>query len=111
MTLVHYEKELLPSNAKTSSSQTSVFKLYDVIDPVLLVNVTAVSGTLPTLDIEVEVSSNQNTWFKVSKFARITATGQYPKEMKSFPRYMRLNYSIGGTDPSFTFDIQVTGKQ
>ena len=109
---VAYHKEIRASAASNTSGTTNSFKVYDVVDPILLVNVTAVSGTLPTLDIDVEVSADENTWFKVSKFARITGTGQTPKELGTLAKYMRLNYTIGGSStPTFTFDVQLEGKQ
>ena len=107
-----FHKEILDSVARTASGQSNPFKVYDVVDPILLVNVTAVSGTLPTLDIDVEVSADELTWFTVSKFARITGTGQTPKELGTLAKYMRLNYTIGGSStPTFTFDVQLEGKQ
>ena len=66
--------------------------------------VTAVSGTNPTMDIEIQESDDTGTnWFTVYDFPRITATGMYrsPKLPLTGNR-LRYLETIGGTTPSFT---------
>ena len=67
-------------------------------------NVTAATGTLPTMDINIEESDDGGTnWFVVYSFPRITTTGAY-RSPKLPQRGNRVRYvqTIGGTTPSFT---------
>lgn len=68
------------------------------------VPVTAVSGTLPTLDISIEESDNTGTdWYRIYDFPRITATGIYrTPPIKTSGNRFRYIHTIGGTTPSFT---------
>lgn len=71
------------------------------------INVTAASGTNPTMDVSLELSKdNGTTWEKAYDFARITTTGVYPCPLM-FLEGTRIRYvqTIGGTTPSFTRNI------
>jgi hypothetical protein len=66
--------------------------------------VTAVTGTSPTLDVNIEESDDSGgNWFVVYSFPRITATGIYrsPKLPMTGNR-VRYVQTVGGTGPSFT---------
>lgn len=69
--------------------------------------VTVVTGTSPTLDVDVETSDDTGTnWFKVYSFPRITAVGIYRSPKISFNgNRVRYVQTIGGTSPSFTRSI------
>lgn len=74
------------------------------------VNVTAVSGTLPTLDVVFQESyDNGTTWTDEWHLERITANGQFttPNLLISTSHF-RFVWTIGGTTPSFTFSIGST---
>lgn len=64
--------------------------------------VTAVSGTSPTLAVKVQESDDNSTYNDVVVFPSITATGRYHRLVQSKKAYLRLNYVVGGTSPSFT---------
>lgn len=79
----------------------------------IVVEVTAASGTSPTLDVAVQMDTVEN-------FASPTAVGPAPTQMTAAgrvtlyvlpeqitERYLRLNYTIGGTSPSFTIDAGI----
>lgn len=70
----------------------------------LFLDVTAASGTTPTLDVTVEGSRDGSTWYTLGTFAQKTAVST---ERKSFPcdRFVRTRRVIGGTTPSFTYSI------
>lgn len=96
------------SAAITTTATTSAFtpltgNSYNVVIPV-----TAVSGTDPTLDVSIEESEDGGTnWIKVYDFPRITLTGMYRSPKLSY-RGNRVRYvqTISGTSPSFTRSIQ-----
>lgn len=99
------------SAARTTTGNSGAL---DVDDNVLslIVDVTAVSGTTPTLDVTVEWS-NDGTNFAAADgtadlFAQITAAS---KKVKRFPvkgASMRVVWTIAGTTPSFTFSVTAT---
>lgn len=95
------------SAALTTTTTTAAFTPTFGISYSVVVPVTAVSGTTPTLDIGVEESDDSGTnWYRVYDFPRITATGIF----RSPPLTMRGNrvryvQTVGGTTPSFTRSI------
>jgi hypothetical protein len=66
--------------------------------------VTVVSGTSPTLDIQVQESSDSGTnWYAVYDFPRITATGFYQSPTLPLTgNRVRYVQTVSGTTPSFT---------
>ena len=73
----------------------------------VVVPVTVVSGTNPTLDIGIEESDDTATnWVRVYDFPRITATGMYRSPPILF-RGNRIRYvqTVAGTTPSFTRSV------
>ena len=77
----------------------------------LLVNVTAASGTTPTLDLTVEWSSD-GTNFVVGQPAdaltQITTAVGAAKQFAIKAPFYRVKWTIAGTTPSFTFDVVTT---
>jgi hypothetical protein len=88
-------------------------------------NVTAASGTTPTLDVVIQDSVDGGTnWNTIGTFAQKTTTGReviniLPLKAESatfqpiFSDTLRVLWTIGGTTPSFTFavDWTATGAQ
>lgn len=92
------------SAAITTTTTTAAFtptfgSAYSIVVPV-----TVVSGTTPTLDIGVEESDDTGTnWFRVYDFPRITATGIYRSPVMPLTgNRVRYVQTVGGTTPSFT---------
>ncbi|MFE9098493.1 hypothetical protein [Streptomyces sp. NPDC007264] len=75
-------------------------------------NVTAASGTTPTLDVVIEDSlDGGTTWFTVATFSQKTAAGTQAQDVTGvFSDTLRVRWTIGGTSPSFTFDVRLYGK-
>jgi hypothetical protein len=89
----------ITTTANTSALTPTFGCSYEVNIPV-----TAVTGTGPTLDVNVQESDDSGTnWFTVYSFPRITATGIYrsPKLPMTGNR-VRYVQTVGGTSPSFT---------
>lgn len=76
------------------------------------VNVSASSGTTPTLDVILQQSDDGSTNWTDEYYAdRFTATGSYKTvRMSLHARYYRYRYVIGGSTPSFTFTVATTLK-
>lgn len=91
------------SGLKTAAiSQTSSFAVSAYTEGQLFVDVTAEAGT-STLDIIVQVSPDNVTWYTHTTVSQITTIGQYRTALTNFGNYMRIYYTVGGT--SFTFSV------
>ena len=69
---------------------------------VVEIDVTAVTGTSPTMDFIVQESNDDSTYNNLVTFAQITAVGRWQRRVQSKKRYLRLGRTAGGTTPSFT---------
>ncbi len=103
---------LLPSAARTVTGTSDQFTVGGVVTALVVeINVTAASGTTPTLDVDVEDTFDGTNWNKVTDVnaANITTTGRTVKRINLIDNpctnRLRLNYTIGGTTPSFTFTV------
>jgi hypothetical protein len=100
---------LVNSAARTSTGNSGALALGDqsVLD--LEVNVSAVSGTTPSLALSV-LWSNDGTNFGApdgggDTFAAITVTGTVAKQLTVKGLYCQIVWTITGTTPSFTFSV------
>jgi hypothetical protein len=93
----------ITTTATTGNITPSFGSSYQVTIPV-----TAVSGTNPTYDVEIQESRDNGTnWVPVYDFPRITAVGQYTSPILTMSgSLMRYLQTVGGTTPSFTRAIQ-----
>jgi hypothetical protein len=102
LTVADIASAAITTSATTSAVTPAAGPSYSIVIPV-----TTVTGTNPTMDVGVEESDDSGTnWFRVYDFPRITATGCY----RSPPipaRGNRVRYvqTIGGTSPSFTRSV------
>ncbi len=75
----------------------------------LLVNVTAVSGTTPSMALTVEWSNDGSVWYKSDPpdaFTAITAVGTAVKQFVAKAHQFRVVWALTGTTPSFTFAVE-----
>lgn len=97
---------ILASAARTVTGQSTAFDVGNLDTLDVLVSVTAVSGTSPSMTVNVEWTNDGSTWFvadPADAFTAITATGNKVKQFAVKGLSARLNYAISGTTPSFTF--------
>jgi hypothetical protein len=111
--MLHYSSYVtaVASAARTASGQSAGLTLpASASDLVLDVNVTAVSGTTPTMTLEVQWSpDNGTTWVSsdpADTFTAITASTRVSKTVKRKGDQYRIKWTIGGTTPSFTFAVR-----
>lgn len=104
--------QIAASAARTTSGSTAMIHTYGPITGIVLqVNVTAVSGTSPTLTVKAEDSVDGTNWNAVAGAATssITATGitLVRVDLRAVPvtERLRFTWTIGGTTPSFTFAV------
>lgn len=82
-------------------------------DVAVIMNVGAVSGTSPTLDMVIQKSTDNSTWVTGATFTQVTAANKLgcgQVNMDGGYRYLRASYTIGGTSPSFTLSVEVMAR-
>lgn len=101
-----YNAPLLPSAEKTASGTGEIYEMGDMTTLRLKLDVTAASGTTPTLDVIVETSPDGATeWQTVATFAQKTGVSYERNVFPGCDRFVRAKYTIGGTNPDFTFSL------
>jgi len=99
---------MFPLQTQTATATGDIFEVGDRLGLRLTLNVTAASGTTPTLDVIVETSddptfaTNART---LMTFTQKTTTGTQRLSAAGMDRYIRPKATIGGTTPSFTFSL------
>jgi hypothetical protein len=109
------------SGARTTTGVGTTGVNFNHTGVFIFINVTAATGTTPTLVLRVQWSGdNGTTWFDLdttnAQTASITTTGTFALKVypgltaaanaacnSPLPRTWRLAWTIGGTTPSFTF--------
>lgn len=94
----------------TGSTATVDRRLYDIRydspQTVLLVDVTAASGTTPSVTFSLQGVIN-GIAFTLGSCTAITAVSQCVLQVAAAPTNVRLSYVISGTTPSFTYSAYV----
>ncbi len=74
-------------------------------------NITAVSGTTPTLVVKFQDSADGTNYVDVASgaFTSQNATGINSLVLTNVGPYLRAVQTVGGTSPSFNYDLIVTG--
>jgi hypothetical protein len=74
---------------------------------VIQLEVTAVTGTLPTLDLLIQDTVDGTNWFTIATFTQVTAAAVAVQRVSTaFTDQIRTSYTITGTTPSFTFNVK-----
>lgn len=109
--IVKATEVLLPSTAITATGATLPVSGYGGADSLVFeLDVTAVSGTNPTLDVVIQDTMDGTNYFTIATFTQATAaTHAVQRVNMTTTRPMdsiRASYTIGGTaTPTFTFSI------
>lgn len=132
------EDILLASAARTTSSNVDWDGFADVNNMSLLLEVTAQSGTSPTLNVAVEGTYDGTTYVQLGAFSQLVAAGRGVLDIGPaltpatnaavtpvsggtafsrgavstlIPNRIRLRWVIGGTaTPTFTFSVRATSE-
>jgi type II secretory pathway pseudopilin PulG len=93
----------LSSGIKTAATaQSTAFDVSSYTEGQIFIDVTAEAGT-STLDVTVQTSPDNATWYTHTTVGQISAIGQTRAAITNFGNYLRINYVVGGT--SFTFSV------
>jgi hypothetical protein len=72
----------------------------------LTLDVTARTGTSPTLDVSLQHSDDGTTFRALGSFDQKTAVGAEKKTFGPCARFVRAVFDVGGTSPNFTFTVK-----
>jgi hypothetical protein len=98
---------LLASGARTATAAgTAVTGFAAARQLVLQLQVTAASGTAPTLDVVVQDTVDGTNYNTIATFTQKNgAAREVIRVTTAFTDNLRVNYEIGGVTPSFTFNV------
>lgn len=126
--------QLIAPAAQTATGQGGGVAVAGITEMLVVVNVTAVSGTTPTLSVYLQSSSDGGTtWYDLPHGGSLilssvaqqgavepsgnrniisgaTGTLKAAARYVVFGQYVRAAWAIGGTTPSFTFEVDAIGK-
>lgn len=132
-----YATTLVASAARTATGNSGAILFpTDQVGGEFIVNITAASGTSPTLDLAIQVTPNDGTTFftqwrfsqstgaeaqriittfrrvaEVGAETAIADTGGALANNAPITRKIRVLWTIGGTNPSFTFAVYFIGDR
>lgn len=100
------------SQAETKSGTGSLTPSGGNILIGMFVNISDASGVLPTLIIQLQHSPNGTDWYNISgivtgSLAGISLTPIIPATQQLMTENIRIVWTIGGVNPSFTFEVEV----
>ncbi len=99
----------------SAANQASTSQLLDGFEEaVILINVTAIAGASPTVDLDVEVSDDETNWYKLQDVPQLSAVAKAPAvQVTNFGKYLRLNDPAvpgGSSTPSITLTAVIVAK-
>lgn len=103
-----------PVTATSTATGTGV-DTFGYNDAMVALEVGAVSGTSPTLDVKIQDSADNSTFADVTglTFTQVTASNNSQVlrvsglNTSTRRRYLRAVGTIGGTTPSFAFGVEI----
>lgn len=106
------EDTVVTSAARAASADTGVLNGYGGASSLRAqLDVTAASGTSPTLDVVIEDTLDGTNWNVVGTFAQKTAAGREVINVTTaFANRVRVRWTVGGTTPSFTFSVVLVSQ-
>lgn len=99
---------LRASAAATASGSTAGSTGYGTARAMVAqLEVTAVAGTTPTLDVVIEDSVDGTNWNVVATFPQATGVSRSVQRVNTpFTDRLRVRHTVAGTTPSFTFSVK-----
>jgi hypothetical protein len=97
---------IIESLARTTNGNSGNVQTYGSETVRAQLNVTAASGTAPTLNVILEDTLDGVNYNTVGTFAQKSAAGREVINITTpFSETLRVSWTIAGTNPSFTFAI------
>ena len=113
MKRVGYDVEVFSGTAtSTSNTQSTSINTRYVEEAIFSLDITAASGTSPTLDITIQTYDQfADVWQTLATFTQKTTTGSDAGFVGDcIGNELAILYTIGGTTPSFTFSVNAMLK-
>lgn len=106
-------EDLVESAARTANGDSGALINFSSVTQIRAqLDVTAASGTSPTLDVVVEDTLDGTNWNAVATFTQRTGTGREVIDITTlFADRLRIRWTVGGTSPSFTFSVRAYSEQ
>ena len=99
------------SGAEAATVTSDARNVSGLHEGLVYIDVTAISGSSPTLDVTVEGSdASDGNFALLATEAQSTATGAQVLPITNFGEWIRVVSTIGGSTPSVTFKIIFVGK-
>lgn len=115
--MVDYTILNLASAARTTSGDSGALPVGNVLHLAADVNITAVSGSTPSMTLYVDRLGIDGNWYNIWTSAAQTAAGVVSVSIGPgctvthvFGTAARLRWAITGGTPSFTFSGSIVGK-
>lgn len=101
--------DVLASGPKSAAGDSGIKGGYGATKTLRVqLNVTAVTGVAPTLDVVLEDTIDGTNFNVVGTFAQKTASGREVINITTpYTDSIRARWSVGGTTPSFDFTVRV----
>lgn len=105
---ISHSETVVTSAARTATGNSGPLTSYGIAKTLRAqLNITAASGTTPTLDAVIQDSlDGGTTWNTIGTFAQKTASAREIINITTpFANTLRVLWTIAGTTPSFTFTV------
>ena len=102
------------SAARTTTATGTAFNCDSAFTVLASLNVSAASGTSPTLDVRLETTADGGTtWYTVGSFPQQTGVTATPvaRVLAPLGSQARFAWTVAGTTPSFTFGVTVSADR
>jgi len=101
------EHVLLTSAARTTSGQSNTKNAGEYREAIFFLDVTAASGSDILLSTKLQYSLDNATWYDSEySFTPFATTGRQALPVSVLGAYIRFDYTLAGTTPSFTFSLK-----
>lgn len=101
----------LASAARTATFTGTPFDTSGLEELDATLDITARSGTTPTLDLALETTVNGSDWYSVGAFAQKNAVDNDARAFGPLGEESRWKGTLGGTTPSFTFSVTTKAER
>ena len=94
---------MLSSGTYTAATaQSTAFDVSAYTEGMIFVNATTRGGS-STIDVTIQTSPDNLTWYTHTTMTQVTAAGQFKQAITNFGKYVRISYTVGGTN--YIFDV------
>jgi len=112
--MITYTQQIWSGTATASgNSQSTPVVCRHAKECSIFVDITAASGTSPTLDLVIKIYDPlSDKWYTLGTFDQFTSvTTDVGYVEYAIGEKMSIDYTIGGTTPSFTFAVNATFRE